>query len=89
MSAVVISPRPAVRFHDHETVTFTTEAAARAYVDSRVSEHLRAHSSTPYHERFDAIVDAVTDEVYSPTHEPSSLCGIEALVHTAVVSLLY
>lgn len=88
-TAVLVPPRPAVSFGADETVSFTTEQAARAYVDTRVAEHFRALGADPDTDAAAAVADNVCARVFDVAGKTVSLRGIEALVHTATVTALY
>jgi len=88
-TAVLVPPRPAVSFGDDETVSFTTEQAARAYVDTRVAEHFRALGADPDTDVAASVTDSVCGRVFDGAGKTVSLRGIEALVHTSTVTALY
>ena len=88
-TAVLVPPRPAVSFGAEETVSFTTEQAAHAYVDTRVSEHFRALGADPDTSAAASVTDDVAERVFDGEGKTVSLCGIEALVHSAAVTALY
>lgn len=88
-TAVLVPPRPAVSFGADETVSFTTEQAARAYVDTRMTAHFRALGADPDTDAAAAVADNVCARVFDVAGKTVSLRGIEALVHTATVTALY